>query len=251
MFVLRFELFVVMEKHILCDALWTIVGRVIPRLYQLKLLLKWHFYKVQSDSNSNFIFSHFYIIGVLQFLLQRRSGGKCIIKVMSKQHWKGEKNRLSKSNKQKAASDDQAAVAREKHRLAMKNQRQEETDEQAALAREKHRLAMKNQCQAETDEQTVLAREKDRLSKCNKHKAETDEQAALANENDRLSKKNQCQAETDEQAALARGKHRLAMSNKCQVESHEQAALAMERNELAKGENYNPEVKNTVVIWNM
>jgi hypothetical protein len=54
---------------------------------------------------------------------------------MSKKHWKGKK-RLSKSNKQKAASDDRAAVARKKHRLAMKNQRKGETDEQAALARE-------------------------------------------------------------------------------------------------------------------
>ncbi len=63
------------------------------------------------------------------------------------------KNRLSKSNKQKAASDDQAAVAREKHRLAMKNQCQGETDEQAALAREKQRLAKKRKRQSGSEKQ--------------------------------------------------------------------------------------------------
>ncbi len=52
-----------------------------------------------------------------------------------------EKDRLYQSNKQKAASDDQAAVAWGKNRLAMKNQRQGETDEQAASAREKDRLS--------------------------------------------------------------------------------------------------------------
>ncbi len=37
-------------------------------------------------------------------------------------------------NKRKAASDDQAAVAKEKDRLSKRNQCQAETDEQAALA---------------------------------------------------------------------------------------------------------------------
>ncbi len=62
---------------------------------------------------------------------------------------------------------------------------------------------------------------------------------------------NQCQAETDEQAAFAREKHSLAMSNKCKSETAEQAALARERNKLAKRRKPQPEVKNTVMIWNM
>ncbi len=46
-----------------------------------------------------------------------------------------EKDRLYQNNKQKAASDDQAAVAREKDRLSKMNQHQAATDEQEALAR--------------------------------------------------------------------------------------------------------------------
>jgi hypothetical protein len=85
--------YLLLKKYMLFGALWTIVGRVIPRLYQL-ILLKWHFYKVQFDSNTNYIFSHFLIIGVLQVLLQRRSKGKGLIKVMRKQHWQGKNTDL-------------------------------------------------------------------------------------------------------------------------------------------------------------
>ncbi len=101
MFVLHFELFIVMEKYILCGTLWTIVGRVIPRLHPF-------------DSNSNFIF-----FSLLDY--------RC---TPSPSAEKKRRQQLSKS-------DEQAALAREKHRLAMRNHRQGETDEQAALARGK------------------------------------------------------------------------------------------------------------------
>jgi hypothetical protein len=54
---------------------------------------------------------------------------------MSKQHWPGKKDRLSKMNQRQAKTDEQAALAREKDRLSKMNQCQAETDKQAAFVR--------------------------------------------------------------------------------------------------------------------
>jgi hypothetical protein len=90
-------------------------------------------------------------------------------------------------------------LAREKDRLSKCNKRKAETDEQAALARENDRLSKKNERQTETDEQAILVREKDRFSKSNKRQAESHDQAALARERNKLAKRRKWQPGSEKQ----------------------------------------------------
>jgi hypothetical protein len=70
---------------------------------------------------------------------------------MSKAALAREKDRLSKSNKRQAETDEQDALAREKHSLAMSNKRKSETHEQAALARERNKLAKRRKLQPRSE----------------------------------------------------------------------------------------------------